>query len=147
MIAIPSSRITAIWALVDLDNTESLDMMQNLLYDPIEKVRAETSRALIQWNKDDSFQILKGILNDPNEEETVLLSIIEALGYSCNIISLSLLVPLFELKPDLEDVLIHALLNKKSDAEVKELVMFFKDSTPRLPAITYKTVFQRRRSL
>ncbi|OQY34709.1 MAG: hypothetical protein B6241_03990 [Spirochaetaceae bacterium 4572_59] len=125
----PENRKTAIRALIDLDNSESLDKIINLLYDPDALVRSEAARSLIKWNKEEAFHQLSQILGDPNEVDTVEISIIEELGESSNIKSIALLIPVLELKTELEDELIKSLMHKKKDDEIREIVGFFVEGT------------------
>ncbi len=128
----PLSRITAVESLARLNQLASLSKIVPLLHDPEEDVRAATAAALINWKREETFLELKEILFDKNETTEVAATIISAWGVSQEITAISMLVPLIELKPSLEELIHHSLLNKGNPEEIEEILKYFKTGTPAL---------------
>jgi len=130
--ASPRSRITALWALTDLNNRDSTEKMLNLLYDPEELVRSEAVRAFTVWNREDVFAVLSEILGDEQESLTVKKSLIETMGISENLKTIGLPIPFMESRPELNEIILNALLSKREEKELTELVRHFESGTPRI---------------
>ena len=128
----PSTRMVAVESLSLLKSSSSLEKIIPLLSDPEESVRGEAAADLIAWNQEETFNELQQILFDSNETEEVCRTIIDAWGMSGNIKSLSMLIPLIEKKPELEEPIHHALMNKGTPEEIRILLEYFQSGTPAL---------------
>jgi len=131
----PESRIRAVWSLRTLNAVESLPALRLLLHDPVQKVRAQTAGALIDWNKSETFQDMIMILNDGHESFSVQESIIDSLGVSGNPKSIEILVSLLESNPVLNEQILASLLHKKSESDIEIIIKLYDSAVPAVKSL------------
>jgi len=142
----PESRIMAVQSLKSLDASDYLFSIVPLLYDPVSKVRANTASMLIDWNKTETFNEFISILNDKNESISVQESIIESMGSSASVRTIEILVTLLETNPFLKEQTESALLNKKNNSEIEQIVHLYETAGSHVKSILnelFKTMGER----
>lgn len=127
----PEVRIASVWALVQFDDTRSLNQAQDRLRDPVERVRVQTARALGANGSDTVLKSFSGLLSDENEVDVVKQAAIIGLGESENINAVDILFDELEERSDFDEEAIAALARKRSAASLKRMIELMKDASPK----------------
>jgi HEAT repeat protein len=127
----PDVRIASIWAIVEYNDTRTLNQAFMLLRDPVERVRVEASKALGIMGSDDSLDKLEEILDDENEIIMVKEAVITGLGSSKSMKSIDILTNHLEKENGLLEKTVEALSGKTDKKEITRLIENFKDGSPR----------------
>ncbi len=96
----PDVRIAAVWALIEVEETRTINQSLDLLRDPVSRVREAAARAIGTYGSDSSVESLFAIVKDSNEVLSVKRAGIAGLGASDSPKALELLVSLLG---DVED--------------------------------------------
>lgn len=90
----PEVRISAVWALIEVEETRTINQSLDLLRDPVARVREAAAQAIGTYGSDASIQQLFAIIQDEHEVESVKRAGIAGLGASDSAKAVELLVNL-----------------------------------------------------
>jgi HEAT repeat protein len=131
----PEVRIAAVWALIEVEETRTINQSLDLLRDPVSRVREAAARAIGTYGSDSSVQEMYGIITQPTETESVQRAGIAGLGASDSPKAVELLVNLLgnagdddELLPDIQK----AIAWKKDAKRIRLLLEHMKDAEAEL---------------
>jgi len=122
----PQVRIASVWALVEYNDTRTLNRLTSMLRDPLERVRVETAKALGANGSDFILESLRETLIDKNELETVKQAAIIGLGSSGTLSSIDILIEGLDSETSLDEQLTRALAEKTEKQEVAHLIERFR---------------------
>ncbi|MDR1586988.1 MAG: HEAT repeat domain-containing protein [Treponema sp.] len=125
----PDVRIAAVRALLEYGELRLLNQETSMLRDPIERVRIATADVIARSGNQAAMEILQAVIDDPNETETVKLSVIAGLGASSSPGGLSILAGLLEAGGDFQHETKAALIKRNSKKDIVQLVEIFKDAS------------------
>jgi len=128
----PDVRIASVWALVDFEDTRSINQAFALLRDPVERVRVEASRALGSKGSDETLDKLKALLDDENEVVVVKQAAVEGLEAAPSLKAVDILVDCLESGVGPERGMVQALSSKTGKKEIAHLVERFKDASQKV---------------
>lgn len=127
----PEVRIAAVWALIEIEETKTLNQSLDLLRDPVAKVREAAARAMGRFGSEKTLDQLFAVLQDENEVRDVRLAAIHGMGESDNAHAVELLLSLLH-AGNIDKALNSAVFEALSSRPVKErisfLLEFMKDS-------------------
>lgn len=130
----PEVRISAVWALIEVEETRTINQSLDLLRDPVSRVREAAARAIGTYGSDSSIQEMFKIITDENEVLSVKKAGVAGLGASESPKGVELLVNLLgetanedELMKDIQGAIawiknrnrIQLLLEHMKDAEAE----------------------------
>jgi HEAT repeat protein len=119
-------------ALVEFDDSRTLNQTFSILRDPVERVRIEAAKALGSLGSSDVLDKLKDILDDKNEVISIKSAAILGLGSSTSMKAIDILTDHLESEDGLVENTIEALAGKREKKEITHLVENFKDGSPRV---------------
>ena len=129
----PDVRVAAIKALLGFGEVKLLNQETSMLRDPVRRVRIATAEVIAKHGNAQAMDILRNIISDPNEINTVKISVISGLGHSSNAEGIKILV--FALsRPDkeLNERAVEALALRTTKRDITQLIEIFRDAEPQL---------------
>jgi HEAT repeat protein len=100
-----------------------------MLRDPIERVRIATADVIARIGNQTAMEILQFAIADPNETDTVKLSVIAGLGMSSSPEGLKILAGLLEAGGEFQKETAAALIKRNAKKDIIQLVEIFKDAS------------------
>jgi HEAT repeat protein len=128
----PDVRIASMNAIVDFEEYKALVDITDMLFDPVERVRVEAGIILSKSGNKNILKTLEKILNDPNEIVEIKKAIITGLGHSKLIDSIELIIKALEVHEELYENAIISLSGHTEKNEIKKIIEYFKEASPRL---------------
>jgi HEAT repeat protein len=128
----PDVRVAAIKALLGFGEIRLLNQETSMLRDPIERVRLTTAQVIAQHGNAAALEILKNVITDPNETDTVKTGVIGGLGMAENAESLAILVSVLDSQSEFIREAENALIIRTSKRDINQLIEIFKDAEPQL---------------
>jgi HEAT repeat protein len=123
----PLVRIAATFALVDINDTRSLNTAFSLLRDPVEEVRNQVAVALGRTGKRDLIKKMKDTFFDENEVFPVKLAVVRGVSESGTPEATGYLVDFLHKQKDLGMEIISELKNHTGDKNISVLIEKMKD--------------------
>jgi HEAT repeat protein len=127
----PEVRIAAVWALIEVEETRTINQSLDLLRDPVSRVREAAARAIGTYGSDSSVEDMFKVITDKNEVESVKQAGIAGLGASDSAKAVELLVNLLGDADDEDELLkdIQLAIAWKKDAKrIRLLLEHMKDA-------------------
>jgi HEAT repeat protein len=128
----PDVRVSAIKALLGFGEIRLLNQETSMLRDPVERVRLATAQVIAIHGNTAAIEILKSIINDPNETETVKNGVIGGLGQASGAEGIPILVSVLDSLEEFRQQAIKALAMRISKKDITQLIEIFKDAEPAL---------------
>ena len=127
----PEVRIAAVWALIEIEETKTLNQSLDLLRDPVAKVREAAARAMGRFGSEKTLDQLFAVLQDENEVQDVRLAAIKGMGESDSTHALALLLSLLDTlasDKELHTALFASLSSRPTKERIAFLLEYMKDS-------------------
>jgi HEAT repeat protein len=126
----PDVRTAGLWALVEFDDTRTINAEFEMLRDPVERVREQTALALGRVGANANLERLKGVALDGEEADAVRRAAITGLGNSASLKSIDLLLSLLDGGLPYGSQIVRALSRKKEPAQIAHMIEKFKEGSP-----------------
>jgi HEAT repeat protein len=126
----PDVRTAGLWALVEFDDTRTINAEFEMLRDPVERVREQTALALGRVGANANLERLKGVALDGEEADAVRRAAITGLGNSASLKSIDLLLSLLDGGLPYGPQIVRALSRKKEPAQIAHMIEKFKEGSP-----------------
>ena len=128
----PEVRIASIWSLIEYGESKELSRCMGMLRDPIPRVRCELARAMGGHGTPAVLKELEKVLQDENEVESVIRSVIDGLSEAENSESVEMLVRKLAEEDEYRRDCIRGLSRRKDKKSIRTIIELFKDAGPRL---------------
>ncbi|MCL2809035.1 MAG: HEAT repeat domain-containing protein [Treponema sp.] len=128
----PDVRVAAIKSLLGFGEIKLLNQETSMLRDPVERVRLATAEVIAIHGNTAAMEILKTIITDQNETDTVKIGVIEGLGQAVGAEGIPILVSVLDSDDDLRVYAEKALTMRISKKDITQLIEIFKDAEPPL---------------
>jgi len=128
----PDVRVAAVNALLSFGEIKLLNQETSMLHDPVERVRLATAKIIAVHGSAAAMDVLKNILINPNETDTVKKGVIGGLGQASGAEGIMILVSVLDSNDDLRSFAQDALSARTTKKDLTALINIFKDAEPPL---------------
>jgi len=128
----PDVRVAAIKALLGFGEIKLLNQETSMLRDPIERVRIATVEVIARHGNAAAMEILKTIVADENETDSVKTCVIMGLGQASSAGGMPILIDVLDTMDDFRGHAERALAMRTSKKDISGLIEIFKDAEPPL---------------
>jgi len=128
----PDVRVAAIKALLGFGEIKLLNQETSMLRDPIERVRIATVEVIARHGNATALEILKTIIADENETDSVKVGVILGLGQATNAEGIPILIDVLDSMDEFRGHAERALATRASKKDIQRLIEIFKDAEPPL---------------
>jgi len=128
----PDVRVAAMRALLEFDELKLINQETSMLHDPIERVRLAAAEVISMHGNHAAMEIIKNIINDPNETDVVKEAAIAGLGQAENEESISILISVLDKQNEFRKQAEKALVQRTIKRDIIKLLEIFKDAEPQL---------------
>ncbi|MDR0511833.1 MAG: HEAT repeat domain-containing protein [Treponema sp.] len=128
----PDVRIAAINALLRFGEMRLLNQETSMLRDPVERVRVATAEVIARYGNASAMEILKNILIEPSETESVKIGVLAGLGKAESSESIRILISVLDSQSEFCVYAEKSLGTRTNKRDIQQLVEIFRDSEPAL---------------
>jgi len=128
----PDVRVAAITALVGFEEIKLINQETSMLRDPIERVRFAAAEAIARHGNPAAMEILKTVVANENETDTVRIGVILGLGQAKGAEGIQILMDVLNSSDEFREHAQSALAARTSRKDINLLLEIFKDAEPPL---------------